>query len=614
MALVQLGRKGRPETIVGIDLGTTNSLVAYVENGQPIVITTTEGQRLLPSVVSFEDDSVKVGFAARSRKIKDATKTIFSVKRLLGRSYNDLKEVCQELPYQLVKDENSADGLVRIKVGERQFTAVEISAMILKELKNAAEIALGKTVSKAVITVPAYFNDSQRQATRLAGRFAGLDVMRIVNEPTAAALAYGLAKKRNGLIAVYDLGGGTFDISILKLKDGIFEVLATNGDTRLGGDDFDQAIADVAIKEMESSRFGKVDDPESLAAVLAAAENLKIRFGTEQAAEFSVSIKGKNYRRIWSKEEFEKTVLPVIERTVEPCLNALCDADLDQNELSDVILVGGPTRLSVVQNKVEEIFGRRPNTSMHPDEVVAHGAAIQADILAGNNREFQLLDVVPLSLGIETYGGLMSTLIPRNTRIPTAAREVFTTFADNQTGVDLHVLQGEREKVDDNRSLAFFKLKGIPPMPARLPKIEVTFLVDADGILQVSAEELRTGKQNAIEVKPSHGLSDEEIDRILLESAENAEQDIHFRQLVEARNHAEPILITTQKKLKDAYRLLSEQEAKLVELQFKELETALKQTDIIKIQRAALSLDKATEKLAELLVKEAIQKAGEKNA
>jgi molecular chaperone DnaK len=607
--VIQIGGTQKSEPIIGIDLGTTNSLVGYVRNGVPEILSTREGKRLVPSVVSFSDEGIVIGHAARTRKVTDAATTAFSVKRLLGRGFQDLEEVRRQLPYEIVPGEG---GVPRVRLGKGEYTAIEISAMILRELRLGAEQALGERVTKAVVTVPAYFNDSQRQATRTAGRLAGLDVLRIINEPTAASLAYGIDKKKQGVIAVYDLGGGTFDLSILRLHDGIFEVLATHGDTQLGGDDLDQAIALVSAAEIRS-QFGldAAVDLNLKAQLLESAERVKMELSEKQSSQLTLTLSnGQTYSRNWSREEFEALAQPIVDRTREPCLKALADAGLSVGDISDVVLVGGPTRLEIVQKTAESIFQRKPNTSVHPDEVVALGAAIQGDILAGKNRELLLLDVVPLSLGLETYGGVMSTLIARNTKIPAVAREHFTTFVDNQTGVDLHVLQGERERVEDNRSLARFKLKGLEPSPAGAPRIEVTFLIDADGILNVAAKDIKTGSEQVIEVRPSFGLTDKQVEQMLGASAENAESDIAYRKLVEARNAAEPVLRAAEKRLPDAERLLAPEEVAAIRVKIEELKHALGAGDPAKISDSKERLNTSTVHLAELVVKEIIASRG----
>ncbi len=592
----------RGDRIIGIDLGTTNSLVAVMRDGAPEVLRTREGGTLLPSVVSFakedEKNCVLVGERARRLRTRDPKNTVYSVKRLLGRGFADLADVMPHLPYEL----EPGEGIARIRAGGRLVTPIEVSALVLAELKASAEAALGEKVSRAVITVPAYFNDSQRQATRAAGRIAGLEVVRILNEPTAAALAYGIDRKREGKIAVFDLGGGTFDISILRLKDGLFEVLATNGDTALGGDDFDQALAGWLRDE------SKVEDltAEERALLLEAAESAKIALSTAERTVVELPLRGRPLRREVTRKDFERLTLPVLERVRAPCLGALRDAGLRCDELTDVVLVGGPTRLGSVRRMAREIFGREPDVSMHPEEVVALGAAIQADVLSGRNRDALLLDVIPLSLGIETYGGVMSVLIPRNTRIPASARETFTTFVEGQTGVDLHVLQGERDRVEDNRSLARFKLGGLAPGPAGSARVEVTFLVDADGILQASGRDQKTGREQSIEVKPSFGLTDAEVERMLVASAEHAREDVEFRKLVEARNEAEPVARATERRLADAERLLEGPERAEIRDRLAELERALAGRDPERIREQARLLDRATTRLAELLVLEAI--------
>jgi len=593
--------------VIGIDLGTTHSLVAIVENGVPHILLSREGQRLLPSVFTILDGKPVLGFAAKKEKLRHASQTVFSIKRLLGKGLADVAELQKHLPYPVTAD---AQGMIQILLGDRYYTAIEISALILAELKKAAEEDLGRPIKKAVITVPAYFNDAQRQATRTAGRLAGLEVLRIVNEPTAASLAYGLQEKREGIIAVYDLGGGTFDLSILKLHQGIFEVLATHGDTELGGDDLDRALFKVLAKEIQDEKGIDVyADPEWRARLLEGCEAAKCELSEDDEYNLDLDLGGEvHFKRRIFKTEFETMIRPLLMKTKNACLIALKDAGLTPADITDVVLVGGSTRIPLVKSIAGEIFGRLPNVSMNPDEVVAAGAAIQGDILAGGNSDFLLLDVVPLSLGIETYGGLMSVLIPRNTRIPTSAQEQFTTFVDNQTGVDVHVYQGEREKVEENRSLARFKLWGIEPNPAGFPRIEVQFQIDADGILQVSAKDLRTGKEQSIEVRPSFGLSEDQVAKMLDDAEKATSSDLEFRRWIEVKTQAEPVLRAAEKKLPDAKRLLPELEFQKIESLCASMRQSIVAQDPEKTQNLKYELNHVTMRLAELILQEALKK------
>ena len=601
--------------IVGIDLGTTNSLVAYADaqNGQPKCIPGPYGSTLCPSVVSIDaDGGIVVGEPAKRRLLTQPERTIYSVKRLMGRGPADVQNELKLFPFRI---DPTSKNVIRVRLGEKVFTPPEISAFILRELRNWAEAFFGDAVDRAVITVPAYFDDAQRQATKDAGKIAGLEVLRLVNEPTAAALAYGLHEKQRGRVAVYDLGGGTFDISVLKListREGeIYQVLSTNGDTHLGGDDIDnllQAFVHEQILQHDRVDFSpQAELAQELRRVLI---NVKHQLSEAETATLRFPLpNGKVFTHEFTRGAFEALIRPVVDRTMAPVKKALADAQLKPSDMDEVVLVGGATRTPLIRRTAQEYFERKPHTELNPDEVVALGAAVQANILDRGVKNMLLLDVTPLSLGIETYGGAVGKIIPRNSTIPASAQELYTTGVDNQTGIDIHVLQGERELAKDCRSLARFTLK-VPPAPAGLPRIEVKFLIDANGILQVGAKDLRTGEQHSIEVQPSYGISDAEIERMLEESIEYAEQDFAERQLIEARTEAESILTATAKALANPQSAsLSVEERARIDASVAALKGSAAGSDYKLIRKRIDDLNHRTEHLAELLMSSAVSTA-----
>lgn len=605
---ISTGSLQKDEIIVGIDLGTTNSLIAVIhpDTKQPVALKEHNSNSLVPSIVHFgEAGSITVGEEAKKYLITEPQNTIFSVKRLMGKSYGDVKNNSSFFTYKIIDDDT--ESLVKIQVGEKFYSPVELSSFILKELKHRAEHILKTPVNKTVITVPAYFNDAQRQATRDAGKLAGLDVLRIINEPTAASLAYGIGLRKDDhkTIAVYDLGGGTFDISILRISNGIFEVLSTNGDTYLGGDDIDNAIVKFWLQQSGINENVLGADKSFAQSIRLKAEQAKKHLSSNEIFEDETG----DRKFVISKKEFDELIKPLVDKTITSCKNALKDAGLSAKDIEVVVMVGGSTRIPLIKKMVSDFFGKEVNDSMNPDEVVALGAALQADILAGNNKEFLLLDITPLSLGIETRGGLMDVLVPRNSKIPSRASRQYTTQVNGQSGMKISVYQGERDLVKDNRKLAEFNLTGIPGMPAGLPKVEVSFLINADGILIVKAKELRSGVEQSIEVQPQYGLTDHEVEQMLQASITHAKDDIATRALLEARTEGEELLQTTEKFIQKNADELSQEEMLNTAEAMQALQLALTMDDKDLIHSKIETLNNISRPYAERVMDVAVSKA-----